>query len=504
MRRWAALAALLVTFGCKQRGDGDDSAIKATPEDRKVIGAAVPFPVDPAITEEAVKGSLKTRRQLAWKEVERLLAEVKIGSGQGLEAFRPGEEPRLPVWQTYYDVGEFVELFKKLYTSHTKENRKAKKPFCPAAIKQAHAEHATKTLKGWTPEKLAQRLGQLKNIDDVRGVSGKGITLFSPALVDGLLHNYATIMKCPELVKTLTPASPPPTAENFAACLAREFPRGIEKAVKVAKADYTHCPEVKKTNPKMDYAAAGVSVAVKTAWHVARRDELGAFDSSPEGLKNLMNGGEWLPQRVVPDDEMKPSNIYTIKLQPSGREYWLAGIHFVVKSLRHWMWISLWWSDKPDEDFGQDRPASLKRMGPWGNYKMCVTTDYLESDPDPAAVFDRDQPSLAAAIRATQARTSPHTWCSNPYIERGKGNARTNCIGCHQYAGDTVTRADDVFMDDVADPSNAARRAKFPGDGRAQVRTNFPADYLWSLSQSPDFFEAKIRGKAYEIDLGDQ
>ena len=58
------------------------------------------------------------------------------------------------------------------------------------------------------------------------------------------------------------------------------------------------------------------------------------------------------------------------------------------------------------------------------NYKMAVTVDYQERDSDPAAV--QCYPSLAEVLQATSA--DGFTWNSNPYIEHGRGNARTNCI----------------------------------------------------------------------------
>lgn len=492
-----------LTYSCRQRRDVSEP--KATPEDRKVIGAAAVFAHDREAGDgdEAKLKTFAGRREVAWRMVERLLAPARIGTAGGLETFRPDAEASLPLWQTWYDSGEFVEIFKRLYTGLGKEGRQAKKPFCPKDIRDVHAVHATKSLKGWTPQKLEQRLGQLKSQEDVRGVSGKGVTLFSPGAVDGLLANYGTILKCPDVQKAVTRTTPPPTGKNFSACMDREFPAGDERAVPVEAAAYSHCGDVDVSAPKFDYGMDGVAVAVKTAWNVAHRDELGAFDTSGPAIEAMMKSGEWAQAKLIKDADLNPGNIYTIKLQPSLREYWLSGIHFAAKTTRHWLWISLWWSDEPDTDFGADRPESLKRMGPWGNYKMCVVSDYNESDPDPAASFEKLHPSLAAAVKGGAARYPSATWCSNPYIELGKGNARTNCIGCHQHAG-TAEAPDEVFTDDPADQANAARRAKYPNDGRSQVRSSFPADYLWSMTQSPDFFATKMRGKVYEMDLSDK
>ena len=71
------------------------------------------------------------------------------------------------------------------------------------------------------------------------------------------------------------------------------------------------------------------------------------------------------------------------------------------------------------------------------------------------------------------------------------GNARTNCIGCHQHAG-TGELSEHVFLDDPSDPDNAQRRARFPHGSRSQVRLNFPGDYLWSFAESPDYFQLEI------------
>ncbi len=489
-------------FACKQRSS--PAEVKATPEDRKVIGAAVPLAADDVTFDEKDLATLKGRRDAAWKVVEQVLRPVRIGAEGGLKGFRPEDEATLPLWQTWYDAGEFLELFKRLYMGLGKEGRAAKKPFCPAAVQDAFSAHATKSLKGWTPEKLEQRLGQLKSQPEVHGVSGKGVTLFSPGILTGLFTNYNGISKCPETTKTVERQTPPPAGPSFSHCLAAEFPNGKESALALDAVAYAHCPEVPREKAALDYARSGISVAVKTAWNVAHREDLAAFDTTAMALGRQLEDGAWVPARMKTDGDLSPSNIYTIRLKPSEREYWLVGLHLAVKSLRHWMWITLWWSDDPDQDFGADRPDELKASGAWGHYKMCVTTDFKEQDPDPAAAYDGSAPSLAAAVRAYGKRDPDASWCSNPYVELGHGNARTNCIGCHQHAGGGVEAPDDVFLDEPADAANAARRARYPHDGRSAVRINFPSDYLWSITQSPDFFATKIRGKAYEMDLSDK
>ena len=69
------------------------------------------------------------------------------------------------------------------------------------------------------------------------------------------------------------------------------------------------------------------------------------------------------------------------------------------KELDHWLWITLWWSPDPDSDFGADRPAAIAALpGPWRNYKMCVTSSYLEGDPDPRGGADGSLGDALAAV----------------------------------------------------------------------------------------------------------
>jgi hypothetical protein len=162
-----------------------------------------------------------------------------------------------------------------------------------------------------------------------------------------------------------------------------------------------------------------------------------------------------------------PDEIYTITT-PSDATFRLTGLHIMSKELPHWMWITLWWSDTPDDDFGADRPAAIAALpGPWGHYKMAVSVAYLEEDADTTGGADG---TLGDALAATHGGVGQPTWTSNPFIELGAGNAATNCIGCHQHGG-----TDEVSEVIIADP------ARFPHHGRTQVRNNFATDYSWAI-----------------------
>jgi hypothetical protein len=157
----------------------------------------------------------------------------------------------------------------------------------------------------------------------------------------------------------------------------------------------------------------------------------------------------------------------------SGNVYRLSGLHLMTRELDHWLWITLWWSPEPDGDFGADRPAAIDALGgPWGSYKMCAVAAFHEGDPDPGGGYQADHPELAAALAAVHAGEGGPSWCSNPYLELGHGNAATNCVGCHQHGG-TQLGSEAILSEGTT----------FPEHGRLQVRNNFPVDYLWSTDR---------------------
>ena len=102
--------------------------------------------------------------------------------------------------------------------------------------------------------------------------------------------------------------------------------------------------------------------------------------------------------------------------------------------------------------------------------RMCVATDFDEQDADPAGGFAPDAPTLAASLRAVHEGRGGPSWCSNPYIDAGPGLVRSNCVGCHQHA-----------MTGVLPERVQTDHARFPANGRAQVRNNFPADGFWGI-----------------------
>ena len=214
----------------------------------------------------------------------------------------------------------------------------------------------------------------------------------------------------------------------------------------------------------------GDAALVKAEWRRAQFGEtLPVYDTAgPRMAVRLRPDGhsEWGPG----DGQANPGpdDIYTVTT-PAGATYRLAALHIVTKELTHWIWITLWWSPDADIDFGADRPAAIAALpGPWRHYKMCAVTDFTEGDPDPRGGAAGSLGDALAAVNAAGA--GGPSWCSNPYLEAGEGNAGTNCIGCHQHGG-----TDLVPETILGDPS------RFPHHGRRRVRNNAPTDYLWAV-----------------------
>ena len=445
---------------------------------RALVGPAAEYEADLLLNEQtqSLISDMKARREMGWNIVSRVLDSVPL---LGLEEtdlnepeveLAPGEElPHVPRWQTWYGVDDFKRIFRHLYGKLTPEDRVMRRAFNPEELDEAFKWNATSLERSerWPLErffkhvqslgvcepKLSEEECALSLQSNFSGAAaGNARITYSPATLRHILKNYPNMLQClgelEALAMTDTSAD---SDENFTECLSEEFP-----------------PD-----------------AVLTKAHWVRADfgrTLRAFDTDGESLK-LVTGPNASANWAEGDREVDPGSedIFTIRMR-NGDTYRLAGLHIMTKELRHWVWITLWWSDKPNEDYGADRPEIISALEPvWSNYKMGVVVDYLEQDPDPAGHYP-ELPSLASALEAVQSEI---TWLSNPYIEHGRGNARTNCIGCHQHGGSLVgfDLDDDGNLDSFDLERVIDDESLFPSNGRTQIRTIFPSDYLWSTSR---------------------
>lgn len=439
------------------------------------------------------------------------------------------EIPTIPRWETWYGLEDLTRIFKYAYGNLLPEDQLARKPFTDQQIGEAFLVNNTDIERSsrWPLWRYTDAISKLYECNLTQGpqesdeafaarcaeirqsqfsgasAAGGGIArmVYSPAMVLHMMRNYGEVLDCSDDKLETTwcgdgiPCADP--ADNFSTCFKSEFP--ADGGNPWIDLDPVQVGSLNGLPP------VGGTVVVKATWsRVGFEFELPAYDTDADSLLRRIapgQNGRWEPtgdrtykSPADPTAESFPTSkdIYTIKTQAGG-VYRLTGLHIMTKELRHWQWITLWWSDKPNEDFGQDRPESFKQLpGVWSNYKMCVVADFTEGDDQVLQRFN-DFPSLQAALQATGSDAGAATWCSNPYIEHEDGNARTNCIGCHQHAGsrfaEDATSAFDltaVIANESAD-LNVANR--FPANGRLRRRNMFASDYSWAFSRLDDLTE---------------
>lgn len=501
----------------------------ATVEDRKVIGLAAPYVPDLelAARDLELEGSIALRRQAAWQIVERVLRPVPLGEPKLADNFG-GEQPVIPAWHTWYARDDFDRVFKKLFRDLGPEARAARAPIDADAGFQWNAT-ALDTDPAWPEQRYLEFLAAIDTPEEADGVGGASRVGYSPGAMGHLLESYAKLYACrtdpepdrfvPDPMRAPHAVTQTETIE-LAACdfrilgpfqagnaEVRVTSRGegdvdlYVRRGKPPKTDRFDCRSSGDTsdeqcivggNGSIYVAAFGAragsveleieylredvrdptcldgeqrrdGVLVKADWRRQLTGEpLPIYDTSGPSMASRLGGDAvWSPDGVA---DPQAADIYSVVL-PNGLRFRMPALHIMSKELDHWVWITLWYSPQPDTDFGADRPASIAALpGPWRNYKMCVATSYVELDPDPRG---GSPGSLGDALAAVHRGLGGPTWCSNPYIEQGKGNAATNCIGCHQHGGTSL--------------STMQILATEPHHGVTRTRNNFFTDYLWVI-----------------------
>ncbi len=426
-RPWIAALAIA---GCASITPDEASSShqdEMTPLDRLIVGRAAAYPANEKLRDALPEllASQGARRAEAWNIARKVLL--------------PEAPSPLPRFQTWYAKEEILPMFDRILQRQTPEERANRVAPTAEAIDEAfrwEAERA-KTLPNWSEERLARRKAELE-ADGPASLGGPERVLMSPAMVAHIYKNYASALRCIGNVPKSGDA--PPSETNFAPCVGEEFP-----------AD---------------------AVVVKARW-TPNTLPLEAFDTSGGALSTALAAGEWgeAPRTAIADDR----SIYSMRLS-SGIRMRLVALHVASKELRDWAWVSLFWSDAPAIDFGADRPVDF--TGPFGNYKMCTVVDFDEAD------RTKREGSLGLALAAVSGERS---WCSNPYLEHGKGYAVTICIGCHLHGGTDLTSTSILEGD-----------AAFPDGSRERLRSNFPADYSFITSTGLEL-AALLKAKADQL-----
>ena len=456
------------SWGCKVRPTESD--VLADDPTRKLIGMDHPYIARELSSADVLDldRSMAKRRIRGWETIQQLFQPVIVPGASENEP-----EQRMALWQTWFDSGEILKMFELLYVALPREDRVLAtgnsdiKPV-PAATVQCildryASDERLKRRHGADFENtIMKRIAQLKERPG-RSLSGvdRAVTLFNQSVVRHYLTNYAKVIRC---TKAMADTYQGDLKVNFAACFFTEFP-----------------PD---------------AVAIKAIW--ARDDNtVDIYDTSASGVAQALTGDqEWLPScevgpcRIPGNDPALDASMFSTHVKyMDGQEssFHLTAMHIATKEARDWTWTSLWWSPKPNEDFGEDRPSWFgsykekqadhtfrsRTFPALRNYKMCNATGYLELDENLLAKVkdfqvDKGDRSLEGALLSayshgvSRPRGSPETgvltWCSNPFVEKDPGMSDTNCMGCHQHAGPEGDMA----------------------SVRDQERNIFPADYAFS------------------------
>lgn len=511
MNRAAAPCLLVLAAACASPDAGSEigapysepepicNAVQAaTVADRSLIGQASPYPADGMLraSEAELARSPALRRAAAWRAVERAIAPI------ALAAPLPGQPgATLPRWHTWYGKDDVGRLFHRMYEDLGPERRAGRERFGDDELDAAFGWNPQAVLEdpAWPADRLVEYTSSLDTAAELGAIGGIARIGYSPGAARHLLRSYPEVVRCDgadaPAPLTDTPRVGPRRlahhAATLSACEARSWgpyfvdgadtlradvdgsarlelidesgalrcaaeageacdvngPGAIHVVVKATKSGSVSVNvDYAEANPEWTACLAGQfpldAAVVKADWRrVWPGDPLPTFDTSQEAVAARLSGAASWDE---PDGtaEPGPDTIYTVTT-PAGATFRLAGLHLMTKELDHWFWVTLFWSPEPDKSFGSDRPASITAAaGPWKNYQMCVVSAFDEAD-------------------------GSASWCSNPYIEHGNGNAATNCIGCHQHGGAGLTS--EMILDTQ------------PAFGVTAVRNNFPADYSWSL-----------------------
>ncbi len=507
-------------------------AMSASAEGRWLLGLASRYPADTSLAarRDELARSQRLRRQVAWEVIARTLAPVPLAHATPGGA----TVPRFRTWYDREDVARtFQRLYGALTPAQRSAGERFSDTALDEAF--GWNVNFVNTLPEWPASRLDSYLASFDSAPRLASVTGVQRIGVSPDTVRHIVSSYPEVLGCLARGAPPTFVDGPAAAQQLARepvtltrCGTRVFgpyfiatggsltarvddatpgaeirvldgvsptatarctataaqgctvtgPGTVTVRVSTLDQPASGMLDVRYTPPTPDLAGCLRGVFPPSAATVAmewRREGIGVpfprYDTSAAGLTRRLRPGAnatW----GEGDGTLEPdeNRIYTLRL-PSGSTFRLAGMHIRTREVDQWMNITIWWSTNPDDDFGADRPESVRALGaPWSSYKMCVSMDFAEHDPDPSGGFTQDAPTLAAALRAVYEGRGGPSWCSNPYIDGAPGLVRSNCVGCHQHAMSGV-RPEQV-QNDVS---------RYPSNGRMQVRNNFPADGFWGL-----------------------
>lgn len=528
-RRGTAPLFVMLVLGCESGATSPADSCQdlggvthaASAMDRKLLGNASDYLSEDKLERSELVSSQRARRQAAWRVVERVVASTVL----------PGASRAVPTFRTWNDRDDLKRVFDHLYEQLGEEGRSRRTGFDRGDIAAGFAWNPTAIdeLANWPQKRQAEYENTLTTATRAAGLGGIRRIALSPAASQHVLAGYGPSIDCiardhPAILAEPTEVIPLySTNLRLSACQAQRFGpypvvAGSALVARASSSDNVSLqirtasgePVEQQCTPT-NCSASGPGVFFVTATSTQTRttnleiEEHRVPQQAPVCLAGWFPedsasvAEEWrridpalpfyafdttassLEQKLGPHSEaswgtgeraIEPSEeaIYTVSTA-ADTSFRLAGMHIRAREAGTWLYITLWWSDTPDTDFGADRPVSLQNSdGPWRNYKMCASVDFNELDPDPQGGFGQEAPSLGDALAAVHEGEAGPSWCSNPYIDGARYLVRSNCVGCHQHAMTGVTSAESVNNEGL-----------FPSFGRLRARDDLPADGFWGL-----------------------
>ncbi len=327
-------------------------------------------------------------------------------------------------WQNWYGEDDLGKIFLSLYSRLSKEQRLARSRLSPVAINAAITNFQSGESRLAETDRISKWFQAAADKAKGQAVPSVERILFNRQALFYMLSHYQDIYNCFRSARRDS-------------CPSFQFPE----------------------------AAA----FIKTAWRrTGDGFQINSFTSDEPGLRSQFereawtSEGDWLPN---PGDSLSIRNA-------SNKVFHLVGLHLIIRFPNQWLWGSLWLTPKAEQPLSSDQPLPMRDR--WRHYQLCTAHSFQSPFEHPGV--KEGQEDLAAIARLIQEQPSSN-WCSNPFLEFGANNQRTNCIGCHQYAGL-----------DWSQSHLATKLVEDLGSLQLNADTKGPADFVWSLVTGPNAF----------------
>ena len=330
------------------------------------------------------------------------------------------------IWQTWYSREDLQRIFRYLYERLSRKDRWDRRLFTPLEIQQGLDWNDRSQFQdsGWSTSRFDRWLSTFDTDEKQKSIPGMQKILFNRTAMTFILEQYPALEQCYRQRQSLKICS--------------------------------------------DLSLPDQSVFLKTAW---RRSEDGfTLEFFPTDVDSLRQ--QWQEEHWTADSKGEPQfdETFAIRTQ-SGLKFHLVAMHATLKVAGQWFWSSIWLGRDPAKDFSAEQPEQW--LKPWISYRMCSV--YGLHAPLREQSIESSWPADLIRIAQELQTLAEPNWCSNPYLEPGINNQKTNCSGCHQFAGlnwnqQEFKRRLTTDLPSLIQPSPV----------------NGPSDFIWSLFVGPE------------------